>query len=324
MDEWRWRALPDYAWKRMPFTRDVIAELKGQIASAEEERDALIRERDELKAQIAILQEQVRSGAGGQGLSGGRRAPRPLEDTLAKSEADSSDRTRRDEMIILLGDGLCFMAPDLRRRLAARWELAERSKPLWDLIAQAESEGLIALHETSTRGNPQLVGLTTAGCAAYRDLTGHEALLPAIERLMERHVSADHTALNIRTAEGFRALGCTVDMDPVEAEGAFQPDLKVLTPDEEILFIEAETGKSHRSLEGTLGKWDALAQGGGGIIHIVVPDEKVHKLLRKEIKRAKVEGLAFRLARLAVVDDLFTAAEEGRPLATVWHTLSGT
>ncbi len=144
------------------------------------------------------------------------------------------------------------------------------------------------------KGAPHLVRLTEKGEAWYRRLFDADPIVNDLTRLLDEHApnGETHAVLCVAAADQLERLGARVQILPPAREfGAhrFQPDLHVVTNDEETWHIECE--RATGPAEGRRPKWvNALTL--DGEVYIVAPDPRLRDLLVSEVlalgKRCRV------------------------------------
>jgi hypothetical protein len=88
------------------------------------------------------------------------------------------------------------------------------------------------------------VRLAERGLIAYWLLTGENPNTSGYDLLLQRHVSPEHTLLNLQAADVLREAGYQVNLTPPDVNlpdgGLFKPDLVLIDEQGSLLFIEVE------------------------------------------------------------------------------------
>jgi hypothetical protein len=133
---------------------------------------------------------------------------------------------------------------------------------------------------------PGLVRLNDRGQMAYWQLTGSQPKINEYDLLLERHVSPEHTLLNLQAADLLREAGYQVNQTPAEIKlpdgGLFKPDLVLIDERGVLLFVEVERD-TVKNIEGRQAKWWNFYQASGGHLYVVCDNLPCMRNIRSEI-----------------------------------------
>ena len=133
---------------------------------------------------------------------------------------------------------------------------------------------------------PDLVRLTDQGRLAYWLLTSQQPRANEYDLLLERHVSPEHTLLNLQAADMLREAGYQVDLTPPEITlpdgGLFRPDLAIVDDQGATHFVEVERDVD-KNLEQRQAKWRNFYQASGGKMYVVCDNRSCMRNIRSEI-----------------------------------------
>ncbi|HLA87018.1 MAG TPA: hypothetical protein VJL10_03255, partial [Anaerolineales bacterium] len=133
---------------------------------------------------------------------------------------------------------------------------------------------------------PDLVRLAERGQMAFWLLTGENPSVNEYDLLLERHVSPEHTLLNLQAADVLREAGYQVNLTPPDVNlpdgGLFKPDLVLIDEQGSLLFVEVErdTGKN---IEQRQAKWRNFYQASVGKMFVVCDNRSCMRNIRSEI-----------------------------------------
>jgi len=193
------------------------------------------------------------------------------------------DRSR--DLVQLIGQtGLC-RRPVLQAMLNQQWGVS-RKQAVSEAVELSDQYGLI---ETMTvdqaQGQPQVIKLSERGQQAFSLIFNADPVASEWDELIKRHKSAEHMLLNLAAADMLRErLKATVDLYPpmVVLSGGrqFAPDLMVILPDGDIIYVECERSASHTLRDA---KWRNVHDATGGRFYVICPDKKVRQKVESEI-----------------------------------------
>ena len=133
---------------------------------------------------------------------------------------------------------------------------------------------------------PDLVRLTDQGRLAYWLLTNQQPQANEYDLLLERHVSPEHTLLNLQAVDALREAGYQVDLTPPEITlpdgGLFRPDLAIIDDQGATQFVEVERDVD-KNLEQRQAKWRNFHQASGGRMFVVCDNRSCMRNIRSEI-----------------------------------------
>lgn len=133
---------------------------------------------------------------------------------------------------------------------------------------------------------PDLVRLTDQGRLAYWLLTNQQPQANEYDLLLERHVSPEHTLLNLQAADVLREAGYQINLTPPEITlldgGLFRPDLAIVDDQGTTHFVEVERDVD-KNIEQRQAKWRNLHQASGGRMFVVCDNRSCMRNIRSEI-----------------------------------------
>ncbi len=257
--------------------------------------------------------------------------PDVVDDADAESEEtgalDNGSERLNDVVRVIAFTGLC-RSKDVRRELAKLWGLRNDSNARRQVI-RAAAAGLIEVKEVALewggRATGHMLVLTAQGHQLAATL-GVQPVKGQYELGMGLHKSEEHLYLILEVADILRAGGHT-DVDPfppsmtLSGNQQYQPDIKarIPSPENAIILIEVErntykaTDRTDRS-----GKWLRAAEAGGGVIHLVTPNQEALAAIVAEIDavRKKHSAQEIRVKVFNISD--FRAQKERSGTGIVW------
>ena len=133
---------------------------------------------------------------------------------------------------------------------------------------------------------PDLVRLAERGQMAYWLLTGENPSINEYDLLLERHVSPEHTLLNLQAADVLREAGYQVNLTPPDVNlpdgSLFKPDLVLIDEQGTLLFVEVERD-TDKNIEQRQAKWRNFHQSSGGRMFVVCDNRSCMRNIRSEI-----------------------------------------
>ncbi len=133
---------------------------------------------------------------------------------------------------------------------------------------------------------PDLVRLTDQGRLAYWLLTNQQPQVNEYDLLLERHVSPEHTLLNLQAADVLREAGYQVNLTPPEITlpdgGLFRPDLVITDEQRTTHFAEVERD-TDKNIEQRQAKWRNFYHASGGRMYVVCDNRSCMRNIRSEI-----------------------------------------
>src|SRR5450759_289760 len=104
--------------------------------------------------------------------------------------------------------------------------------------------------------------------------------------LLERHVSPEHTLLNMQAADFLQEAGYQVNIYPPEIQlpdkGLFKPDLVLKDENGAMLFVEVERDIV-KNIERRQAKWRNFFQASGGHLYVICENRSSMRNIRSEI-----------------------------------------
>jgi hypothetical protein len=240
--------------------REENARLTGQVVNLETERNNLLNQVTALKSvapafsvQSSNLEELKSTDA--EKVNDGLRTG--LDD--AWRQAETFDRDPYSDYDWKTG---LSRRPSLKAQAAEMLGIKKAGGSLQALIMRLTDLQLIetfrpwAADGAGTGGRfPDLVRLAERGQMAYWLLTGENPSVNEYDLLLERHVSPEHTLLNLQAADVLREAGYQVNLTPPDVNlpdgGLFN---RLGTDDKALLFVEVERD-TDKNIEQRQAKW---------------------------------------------------------------------
>ena len=281
-----------------------LAALRAEHQRLAEQTQALNAERDGLHAQLSALQQATAVRSITIPLPNGNppseSAPQP--DWMTAWRAAKT--FKRDAIVLrLLGETGLARRPEVRQQAAERLGIRKPGGSIQSLFKRLERLGLIEIfypwhssgsktwHSSGSKTGgslPGLLRLTERGSLAYWLLCGSDPAQNEYDALLSRHVSPEHTLLNIQAADFLSSANFTVDLFPPEIHlpdgGLFRPDLLARDQAGDTLYLEVEADANKNS-EQRHAKWRNALQAGGGRLHIFCDNPSCMDFVRNEINR---------------------------------------
>jgi hypothetical protein len=133
---------------------------------------------------------------------------------------------------------------------------------------------------------PDLIRLSDQGRLAYWLLTNQQPRTNEYDLLLERHVSPEHTLLNLQAADVLREAGYQVNLTPPEISlpdgGLFRPDFVIVDDQGATHFVEVERD-TDKNIEQRQAKWRNFYQASGGKMYVVCDNRSCMRNIRSEI-----------------------------------------
>ncbi len=293
---------------------DDLQALKSQILTIQNEVDrlraenrhiaaesqALRDERDGLVNQLAALQQVSAAQAqkpatapnGHHPDESPRKGGAPEPDwmvTWRKAETFDRDAT----VLRLLGETGLARRPLIELQAAERLGIRKAGGSLQALFNRLEGLHLIELFRpwdnSGARAGgrtPDLVRLAEHGRMAYWLLAGADAVQNEYDALLARHVSPEHTLLNLQAADVLREAEYQVNSFPPDIHlhdgRLFKPDLLAIDPNGKTLYVEVEV-EANKNLEQRQAKWRNAQQASGGQLYVFCDNRSCMRSIRSEI-----------------------------------------
>jgi len=277
-----------------------IGQLQTENRRLVEETQTLRSERDGYLNQFAALQQvtvaqgqnQVPPPNGRYSIesSGNEGAPEPdWMVTWRKTET-----FERDAVVLrLLGETGLARRPLIELQAAERLGIRKAGGSVQALFNRLEALRLIEIFRPWDTGgaktggrSPDLVRLAERGRLAYWLLAGAGPVDNEYDALLARHVSPEHTLLNLQAADVLREANYQVNSFSPDIRlpdgGLFKPDLLAFDPNGQTLYIEVEA-EANKNREQRQAKWRNALQASGGQIYVFCDNRSCMRSIRSEI-----------------------------------------
>lgn len=273
--------------------REENARLVGQVASLEIERNNLLNQVAALQSAALAFSEQsstieVVKSTGEEKMND--KPPEP-DWMVAWRQAETFERDAR--ILIMIGKTGLSRRPVIESQAAEMFGIKKAGGSLQALVTRLTDLQLIETFRpwgadgAGTGGRfPDLVRLAERGQMAYWLLTGENPSMNEYDLLLERHVSPEHTLLNMQAADALRDAGYQVNLTPPDVNlpdgGLFKPDLVLIDEQGSLLFIEVERD-TDKNIEQRQAKWHNFYQASGGKMFVVCDNRSCMRNIRSEI-----------------------------------------
>jgi hypothetical protein len=267
--------------------------LASETQNLGEERDGLIN-------QLAALQQVSASQAQ-------KTVPAPNGHYPAESNTQNNahepdwmtawrkeETFERDSTILrLLGETGLARRPIIELQAAERLGIRKAGGSLQAMFHRLEGLQLIELFRpwdgsgAKTGGRtPDLLRLSEHGRLAYWLLAGTDPVQNEYDALLGRHISPEHTLLNLQAADVLREAEYQVNPFPPDIHlpdgSLFKPDLVAIDPNGKTLYIEIEV-EANKNHEQRQAKWHNAFQASGGEIYVFCDNRSCMRAIRSEI-----------------------------------------
>lgn len=273
--------------------REENARFVSQVASLETEKNNLINQVTALQSAAPALSEQSSNLEEVKSTDTETMNDRPPEPgwMVAWRQAETFDRDSR--ILIMVGKTGLSRRPVIEGQAAEMFGIKKAGGSLQALITRLTDLQLIETFRTwgadgaGTGGRfPDLVRLAERGHMAYWLLTGENPSVNEYDLLLERHVSPEHTLLNLQAADVLREAGYQVNLTPPDVNlpdgGLFKPDLVLIDGQGTLLFVEVERD-TDKNVEQRQAKWRNFHQASGGRMFVVCDNRSCMRNIRSEI-----------------------------------------
>lgn len=273
--------------------REENAHLVSQVASLETEKNNLINQVTALQSAAPALSEQSSNLEEVKSTDTETMNDRPPEPDwmVAWRQAETFDRDSR--ILIMVGKTGLSRRPVIESQAAEMFGIKKAGGSLQALITRLTDLQLIetfrpwAADGAGTGGRfPDLVRLAERGQMAYWLLTSENPGMNEYDLLLERHVSPEHTLLNLQAADVLREAGYQVNLTPPDVKlpdgGLFKPDLVLIDEQGSLLFVEVERD-TDKNIEQRQAKWRNFHQASGGKMFVVCDNRSCMRNIRSEI-----------------------------------------
>jgi hypothetical protein len=308
MGELEWRARPPSAAET---DAAEVARLRGEVAQLSRANENLQTRLAAMNAQVAaasrpVVIDAVSLAVSSPAKASGAPAHPPATQAMQALPELAPAAAILLRLMVETGEG---RVPALREQLAEALDLAtEKTHSVRNAFEELQADGLIEDIETGLRGNPHLVWPTEAAVDTYQALTGKRPSLLVVPELLKRHRTPDHTYLNMEAAGPFRRLDCAVNLLPAEVRdevnGRFVPDLLIVTPEGEAIFVEVEMGKSKQSKPERMRKWAVIAAHSGGVFRVVCATVEALRKINNELSLLAVDHVGHLDVGIATIDEM--------------------
>ena len=273
--------------------REENTRLVSQVASLETEKNNLINQVTALQSAAPALSEQSSNLEGEKSTDTETMNDRPPEPEwmMAWRQAETFDRDSR--ILMMIGKTGLSRRPVIESQAAEMFGIKKAGGSLQALIMRLTELQLIETFRpwtadgSGTGGRfPDLVRLAERGQMAYWLLTGENPNANEYDLLLERHVSPEHTLLNLQAADVLREAGYQVNLTPPDVNlpdgGLFKPDLVLIDEQGTLLFVEVERD-TDKNVEQRQSKWRNFYQASGGKMYVVCDNRSCMRNIRSEI-----------------------------------------
>lgn len=273
--------------------REENARLIRQVASLEIERNNLLNQVTALQSAAPTFPEQSSDLEEVKPTHAEKMTDRPPEPDwmMAWRQAETFDRDAR--ILMMIGKTGLSRRPVIESKAAEMFGIKKAGGSLQALVTRLTDLLLIetfrpwAADGAGTGGRfPDLVRLAERGQMAYWLLTGENPSMNEYDLLLERHVSPEHTLLNLQAADMLREAGYQVNLTPPDVNlpdgGQFKPDLVLIDEQGSLLFVEVERD-TDKNIEQRQAKWRNFHQASGGKMFVVCDNRSCMRNIRSEI-----------------------------------------
>jgi hypothetical protein len=268
------------------------------------ERDALAQEVTWLKNQLAALQQvqetQVRHTTG-QALPAHQASttaapPAAVEPGWMNEWRQASTFERDSGVLVMIGETGLARRPLIADQMAKIFGIQKPGGSVIASFSRLLDGGWLEKYTPwkedgagSGGRNPDLLRLTEKGKFAYWLLTQCQPAPNEMEALLARHVTPEHTLLNLQAADILRGVGYEVDPQPPDIAlpdgGLFKPDLLLRDAEGKVCFVEVEAD-AQKNRSDRLSKWHNFYHASGGSLYVVCDNRRCMKSIISELNLA--------------------------------------
>ena len=273
--------------------REENARLAGQVVSLEAERNRLLNQVAALQSVSPVLSEERSKKDEEKLVVTEKSDDRPPEPDWMMDWRQSETFERDARILTMIGETGLARRPLIEAQAAEMFGIKKAGGSIQALLSRL---GELKLIETfrpweadgaGTGGRfPDLVRLAERGQMAYWLLTWQQTTVNEYDLLLERHVSPEHTLLNLQAADVLREAGYQVNLTPPDVNlpdgGLFKPDLVLIDEQGSLLFVEVERD-TDKNIEQRQAKWRNFHQASGGNMFVVCDNRSCMRNIRSEI-----------------------------------------
>jgi hypothetical protein len=273
--------------------REENARLVGQVVSLETERNNLLNQVTALQSVSSAFSEQGSNIEETKSTDAEKENDKPPEPDwmVAWRQAETFERDAR--ILTMIGKTGLARRPLIEAQAAEMFGIKKAGGSIQALLSRL---GELKLIETfrpweadgaGTGGRyPDLVRLAERGQIAFWLLTSEKPSINEYDILLERHVSPEHTLLNMQAADVLREAGYQINLTPPDVNlpdgGLFKPDLALIDELGALLFVEVERD-TDKNIEQRQAKWRNFYQASGGKMFVVCDNRSCMRNIRSEI-----------------------------------------
>jgi hypothetical protein len=273
--------------------REENARLASKVASLDAERNSLLNQVVALQSVSQVLSERGSKIDEEKQVVTEKGDDRPPEPDWMMEWRQTETFERDARILTRIGETGLARRPLIEAQAA---EILGIKKPGGSIQALLSRLGELKLIETfrpweadgaGTGGRfPDLVRLAERGQLAFWLLTGKKPSINEYDLLLERHVSPEHTLLNLQAADILREAGYQVNLTPPDVNlpdgGLFKPDLVLIDEQGTLLFVEVERD-TDKNIEQRQAKWRNFYHASGGKLFVVCDNRSCMRNIRSEI-----------------------------------------
>jgi len=273
--------------------REENARLVGQVVSLETERNNLLNQVTALQSVSSAFSEQGSNIEEIKSTDAEKENDKPPEPDWMVAWRQSETFERDARILTMIGKTGLARRPLIEAQAAEMFGIKKAGGSIQALLSRL---GELKLIETfrpweadgaGTGGRyPDLVRLAERGQIAFWLLTSEKPSINEYDILLERHVSPEHTLLNLQAADVLREAGFQINLTPPDVNlpdgGLFKPDLVLIDELGTLLFVEVERD-TDKNIEQRQAKWRNFYQASGGKMFVVCDNRSCMRNIRSEI-----------------------------------------
>ena len=267
--------------------------LASETQNLRDERNGLVNQLAALQQVSASQVQKDVPAPNGHHSTGSTRLDGPPEPDWMLVWRKTETFERDSTVLCLLGETGLARRPLIEQQAAERLGIRKAGGSLQALFNRLEGLQLIELFRpwdnsgAKTGGRtPDLVRLSEHGRLAYWLLAGADPVKNEYDALLTRHVSLEHTLLNLQAADVLREAEYKVNSFPPDIHlpdgSLFRPDLVAIDPHGKTLYIEVEVD-ANKNHEQRQAKWRNALQASGGEIYVFCDNRSCMRSIRSEI-----------------------------------------